>query len=65
MVKVWIGNDNVIPTGYYKLTGRWYVSPTEVLFLEVITKYTWLGKPRFTDFVSESNIREIQGVYCK
>lgn len=45
------------------LSGRWYISPTNVLCLEVVT-FNWLGKVNYSNFVMESEIREIQGERC-
>jgi len=45
------------------LSGRWYISPTDVLCLEVVT-FNWVGKVNFSKFVMESQIREIQGERC-
>jgi hypothetical protein len=45
------------------LSGRWYISPTDFLCLEVVT-FNWRGKVNFSKFVVESEIREIQGERC-
>jgi len=45
------------------LSGRWYISPTGVLCLEVVT-FNWRGKVNFSEFVLESEIREVQGERC-
>ena len=66
MVEVYVVVPSEIGDNFYALlTGRWYVGPTDTLWLEVAT-YSgsiWTGKEENLSFVSEASIREIQGEF--
>ena len=67
MVEVYVVVPSQVGDNYYaELTGRWYLSPSGVLWVEVAyipedAPTTWFGKQKYMTFVTEESIREIQG----
>ena len=65
MVEVYIAKEDA-HNYYADLTGRWYISPSGFLWLEITWEEGsfWASKTIYHDFIREDELREICGDFC-